>query len=275
VTVVVGFVGPHGAVMAADGEATERDSSSSHQVDDKIWTDKRLLFGYTSNTAVRDPLRESIRQGLKSFDPGQDRYTVGASLCSWMRRVLDPAYANYVPSNAPIQVKLNELGGTLLTIGCDSGGHWLLDINSHCTMTPHWDRGFHTVGSGSHGAEVIKALLEHHDLPRLDPWKLKLMAFRSVAACIKVGGPLGVGGAVHLWSATVGEDFQEARGSEMKGLQRNVEEWEQSESELFNSMRQEGADPLPEGAPATPDSSEPEPPSGRSRALGRRELLGP
>jgi hypothetical protein len=77
-----------------------------------------------------------------------------------------------------------------------------------------------------------------------------------VATCIKVGGPLGVGGAVHLWSATDEDDFQEARGGELEGLKRNVEEWEQSESELFNSMSQEDADPLPEPAPM-PDPTGP------------------
>lgn len=264
-TVVVGFVGPQGAVMAADGEATEPDSSSSHQVDDKIWSEQGLLFGYTGNTAIRDPLRESIKGGLESFDTSQSRWTLRATLCDWVRRVLDPEYANFVPSSASLQEKMSRLGGTLLVIGCDSNGHWLLDVNAHCTATPHWDRGFHTVGSGSHAAEVVKGLLDHLDLSQLDLWKLKLVAYRSVATCIKVAGPLGVGGAVHLWSADQDTGFEEARGTELEGLRRNVQEWEQTESELFNNMSQEDVDPLPEPAP-TPDSSEPEPPSGQSQS---------
>jgi hypothetical protein len=218
------------------------------------------------NTAVRDPLRESIKAGLSGFDTSQGRYAVGAALCGWSRRVLNPLFENFVPSNAPLPVKIQELGGNLLVIGCDSAGHWLLDINHHCTMTPHWDRGFHTVGSGSHAAEVVKALLEHHDLARVDFWKLKLVAYRAVATCIKVGGPLGVGGAIHLWSAEPGTEFQEARGTELEGLDRNVEEWEQTESELFNNWNQDEPDPLPDRAPATPGPNEPEQPSEQSRS---------
>jgi hypothetical protein len=252
--------------MAADGESTEPDSSTSHQVDDKVWADGGLLLGYTGNTAVRDPLRLSIATGLAAFDTTQGRYTVANGLCEWIARVLDPLYANYVPRTATMQDKLATLRGMLLVIGRDEKGFWLLDIDCHCTVTPHWDRGFHTVGSGSHAAEVVKALLDHHDLSQIDLWKLKLVAYRSVATCIKVGGPLGVGGAVHLWSAEVGGDFEEARGTELEGLQRNVQEWEQTESELFNNWSQETPDPLPEAAPATSEPTEPELPSERSQS---------
>ncbi len=204
-----------------------------------------MLFGYTGNTAVGDPLRESIIEVLNGFDTFQSRWKVAARLCPAVKRVLDPAYENFTPSGASWAQILQELGGSLLVLGRDDGGHWLLDINHHATATPHWERGFHTVGSGSQGAEVVTGLYEHHDFPRLDLWRLKLLAYRSVATCIKVLGPSGVGGRVGLWSSADGGGFAQSSESELDGLRRNVEEWERNENEAFGAMTSEEAEPLP------------------------------
>jgi 20S proteasome alpha/beta subunit len=52
-TVVVGFVGPDGAVMASDSEATE--SGHTRYDVEKIWACGALIMGYTGTTSVKQP----------------------------------------------------------------------------------------------------------------------------------------------------------------------------------------------------------------------------
>jgi hypothetical protein len=236
--------------MASDSMGGEADGTSVYL--DKIWEDSGVLFGYTGNTAVRDPLQIAVSEALQGVDPRQSRWEMIATLCPAVRRVIEPAYHGFVPAGAK-QSPLDELRGILLVIGEDGDGYWLADINEHCTATGHWDRGFHTVGSGSLGAQIVNALFEHHDIPRLDAFSLQKMAYRSVAACIKVLPRMGVGGDVRLWrSAETG--FAEARESELEGLRRAVEEWLRDEYERFTLIGTETAEPPVDQPPEPPAS---------------------
>jgi hypothetical protein len=81
-------------------------------------------------------------------------------LSSTIGPVLTGEYANYVPHPPPGQIP-TRLAGSLLVIGREPSGYWLLDIDHGNVGTFHPERGFHAIGSGSAAAQVSRGLLEH------------------------------------------------------------------------------------------------------------------
>lgn len=96
-TIVVGFVGPDGAVMASDTQATEADGTSFDV--DKIWVHGGILFGYSGCLSIREPLSLSIEHKLKQSNAA-DRWKTRALLCAAAKPVLGIAYDNFVPVKA-------------------------------------------------------------------------------------------------------------------------------------------------------------------------------
>ena len=98
-------------------------------------------------------------------------------------------------------------------IGRDADGYWLLELDANNNATFYTDAGFHTVGSGSAAAYVAHALMKEYDVSSRNVAALRLVAYRTVNTCIEtIGGSLGVGGHVQLWSAAGGAGSQSAKG---------------------------------------------------------------
>lgn len=253
-TVVVAFVGSDGAVMASDSEGTEADQTRRDV--EKLWTsDGRMVFGYTGNSVVSQPLRLALEQALAGLGPGARRWDVRAGLCAAARPVVQSAYDNFVPRVPPGQVP-QQLAGTLVAIGRDDDGFWLLEIDQHNGGTWYTDPGFHAVGSGSVAAQMANGLLAHYQpLGRSVP-HLRLIAYRAVSACIDVlGGRYGVGGYVRMWQASGANEFAPLNDAELDLVEHGVEQWRTIESESLDRVVLEEAEapgpempePLPEG----------------------------
>src|SRR6266545_442367 len=97
-TVVVGFVGPDGAVMASDSQESE-DDETWHEVE-KIWEDGGLLFGYSGYDAVKLPLQVAVSAKLKTCEQRPpDRWAARRLLLEAARPVLLDAYGNFVATS--------------------------------------------------------------------------------------------------------------------------------------------------------------------------------
>jgi len=230
-TVVVGFVGQDGAVMASDSQASELDQTK-YEVQ-KLWTDGGLLFGYSGNTAVREPIAAALAKSLSGFDTSANRWHVKARLCGTIGPVLRGEYANYVPAPPPGQIPL-ELAGNLLVLGRDADGYWLLDINHGNVGTFHPERGFHAIGSGSAGAQVSRGLLEHYEPEARTVWHLQLMAYRTIQTCIRFLDA-HVGGAVQLWTMQDGT-CAEVTGDALEDVEHGVEQWTLIQKESLDEV---------------------------------------
>src|SRR4051794_6597861 len=95
-TVVVGFVGPDGAVMASDSEATE--SSHTRYDVDKIWPCGGLLLGYTGASSVRQPLTDQFTAAIAQQFGDRTRIPRREArdlLQAASKPVLDQCYALY------------------------------------------------------------------------------------------------------------------------------------------------------------------------------------
>jgi hypothetical protein len=232
-TVVVGFVGPDGAVMASDSEATETDQTRFDMP--KLWQSSGLLFGYSGNTAIKDPLELSIEDALAKADPGLNRWQVAAELCAATKRVIEPAYKNHVPEAPPGRIP-PELNGFTLVIGEDAEGYWLLEINGFNTAT-FATRGFHAVGSGSVAAQVANGLLVKYEARGRSLWHLNLIAYRTVKTCINVlGGVYGVGGPVQVWQSDGSGGFAQLDEGATERVAHAVEEWMTIEHESLDKV---------------------------------------
>jgi 20S proteasome alpha/beta subunit len=233
VTVVTGFVGPECAVMASDTEATEADGTQREI--EKIWASHELLFGYSGSHAVREPLKLSI----DSLFAGHS----GKSLTRWEAKellqratgpVLKNAYGHFVPGQ-PGETYA-KLGGAMLVIGIDDDGYWLLEIDADNTATFYTDRGFHTVGSGAIAAQMARGLLEHYEPEGRRVHHLRLLAFRTIATCIRVlGGRFGVGGSPRVWSSEDRAAFAQLGPDELAALEADVGGWVLIEKESLDT----------------------------------------
>lgn len=237
-TVVVGFVGPNGAVMASDSEATE--SRHTRYDVEKIWLNHGLLFGYTGNTSVRQRLEPAIETGLadRAADlPALDREQVRDVLLSLTLPALRQAYGFHVAGNLPIGGAPPGLAGALIISGRDTAGYWLLEIEENNIPTFYSERGFHTVGSGAAAAYTAHSLMEgYHSLGDSLAY-LKLMAARTVQNCIDtMGGALGVGGKLRLWYSSATEVFVPADTDELKRIEEGVRQWRAIERESLREV---------------------------------------
>jgi hypothetical protein len=159
-----------------------------------------------------------------------------------------------LPAAPPGQIP-TKLAGTLLVSGRDSDGYWLLDIDYNCVGTPHWERGFHAIGSGSAGAQTARALLEHYEPETRTLLHLKAIAFRTVDTCVRVLAT-GVGGEVQLWTGEGEGSFQQVTGAELEDVAHGVEQWTLIEQESLDEVLAQ-ADPVEPGNKAEETVPEP------------------
>ncbi len=258
-TVVVGFVGPDGAVMASDSEATESGGLTRYDVE-KIWTCGGLLMGYTGTGSVRQPLEKSLDGAVTgSFGASAaiDRDQAREILRHETGKVLRAEYSTHV-GNVDMYGIPEALKGILLVIGRDAQGYWLLEIDWMAQPTFYTDGGFHTVGSGASAAYVAHSLMREYDSAGRATADLKLIAHRTVQNCIDtIGGQLGVGGHVQLWYSEQNGPFSQATQQEIEVVEDGVAQWRGIERESLAQVMLNGA-PQPENVPL------PEPPAATS-----------
>ncbi len=234
-TVVVAFVGADGAILASDSEATE--SGHTRYDVEKIWTCGGLLCGYTGNGSVKDRLAKALEDAFLSTFPGPlvDRMQARDSLQQIFKPVLQHVYSTFVPAG-PGQHH-GMLAGSILILGRDDAGYWLLEIDGSNNASFYTDKGFHTVGSGSSAAYVAHALMEGYDIAARDVQALRLVAYRTVDNCIKsLGGRLGVGGHVQLWESRDGAPFMKCEGDELDSVKDGVDTWITIERESLDKV---------------------------------------
>lgn len=234
-TVVVGFVGPDGAVMCSDSQATEAGDDTRREVD-KMWHEEEagLLFGYSGYDAIKEPLAIAISAALGGH--------TGQALTQWQVRdllrqtaqpVLANAYGNFVGTRPEETAAM--LKGALLVIGHDDDGYWLLEIDGNNIASFYTDRGFHAIGSGSLAAQVARGLLGHYEPGGRTVGHLKLLAYRTVETCIRVlGGRWGVGGSPRLCHSENGDQFSAASEEEIGAIENSVGAWMLVEKESLD-----------------------------------------
>jgi ATP-dependent protease HslVU (ClpYQ) peptidase subunit len=257
-TVVVGFVGPDGAVMCSDSQATEGEDKTRKETE-KIWECNGFLFGYSGWGAVKQPLVVSIESELKPF--------AGKDLTCWQARealsqaskpVLAHSYSNYVPA-APGE-HAGMLKGSLLVAGREGDSYWLLELDGNNIATFYTEEGFHTIGSGSVAAQVARGLLADYEPKGRNIAHLKLLAYRTVETCIEVlGGQWGVGGHPLMWYSQDGEPFVKADDDELAATKNYVGEWTLAEKESIEKAfptRAEDVEPSADDLPAPPGDDE-------------------
>jgi 20S proteasome alpha/beta subunit len=235
-TVVVGFVGDECAVMASDSEATE--SGHTRFDEDKIWTHgESLLMGYSGSGAVREALAASIATKMDAtFGNAKkvERQQARTHLASAVKPVLTQFYSEFVSTT---QVAENALGGTLLVIGRDEDGHWLLEIDHNNTTTFYEERGYQAIGSGGSAAFVAQGLLQHYQPREQTIEELRLIAYRTVKTCIDgLGGRLGVGGETHVWSCAGDGTYEKAGADSMASLGEGLTKWTTIERESLSQV---------------------------------------
>jgi 20S proteasome alpha/beta subunit len=253
-TVVVGFVGSDGAVMAADTEGSE--SGHTRYDVEKIWTCGSLILGYTGTGSVKQPLAAAVEGAFQQKfrdDPIVERWTARALLRQTAVAPLKDCYEHHLGARDAHGIPV-ALMGVLLVIGRDENGYWMLELDPMVQATFYTDSGFHTVGSGAAAAYVAHSLMREYDSAGRSVADLKLIAHRTVQNCIdSIGGALGVGGDVRLWYSHDNSPFVKASQQEMEVVENGVEQWRAVERESLNQLRLGGA-PEPEGVPL------PEPP---------------
>jgi hypothetical protein len=223
--------------MVSDSESTE--SGHTRFDVDKIWTTGGcLLLGYSGSGAVRAALEMSIATKVKAAFGEEateiDRWEARTLLASATKPVQEQFYKEFVPTTQPVD---NVLGGTLLVIGRDENGHWLLEIDLHSTTTFYEDRGLQAIGSGGPAAFVAQGLLRHYEPRDQTIEQLRLIAYRTVKTCIDgLGGAFGVGGEVHLWSCRAGEGYTKAGTELLESLEEGLTKWTTIERESLSQV---------------------------------------
>lgn len=253
-TVIVGYVGRNGAVMASDSHGAEEDSTAT--TEEKIWSSGGLLFGYSGHVALRDRIRAEMEKQVEATPPPPQMplEIAASSLCATIRPILESAYSNYV--GAPGDDPPEKIGGSLMVIGFDGEGYWLLEIDRRNLGSPYTDDGFHTIGTGSVAAHVGRGLLKHYNLPGYEVPHLRLLAYRTVSTCIDVlGGAYMLGGPVQLWHSVDSRGFERVLGDKFDSVKEGVRQWAGIEQEsldgVFSADKNEAkvdaeAEPLPE-----------------------------
>jgi hypothetical protein len=125
----------------------------------------------------------------------------------------------------------------------------MLEIDGMAQATFYTESGFHTVGSGAAAAYVSHSLMRAYDSVGRSVVDLKLIAHRTVQTCIdSIGGSLGVGGHVQLWSSENNSPFATASQRDIEIIEHGVEQSRKIERESLDQVRLGGA-PEREGVP--------------------------
>lgn len=253
-TVVVGFVGPDGAVMASDSQASEEDQSQ-HDTE-KIWTSGELLCGYSGYGAVKEPLIVSLEAALEAHGKKLTRWEAKELIQRAVRPVLDNAYGHFIGTRP--EEHAGKIAGTLLVIGHDDGGYWLLEVNYNNIASFYNETAFHTIGSGAIAAQVARGLLQHYEPKGRPVGHLKLLAYRTVQTCINtLGGNFGVGGKTQLWYSENGGEFVKASIDELEATENSVGSWTLVEQESIDKAFPRSTE---QAAAASTTEDPPEPP---------------
>lgn len=232
--------------MASDSEATEGADGQTRYDVEKIWTCGELLCGYTGTIAVRDRLARAMDDMMPQvMQQKPNRHQISDVLQQIAHPVLQHVYSHFVPAQ-PGQ-NASTLAGILLVIGRDDDGYWLLELDYNNTASFYTDAGFHTVGSGSAAAYVARALMKGYNVASREMKALRLVAYRMVSTCIdSLGGRLGVGGEVHMWSSEEGAPFVRIEGENLEAVRNGVEQWTVAERESLDRVLL-GGSPQPPG----------------------------
>ena len=254
-TVVVGFVGPDGAVMAADTEVTAGGHSRFDA--EKVWAAEGIIVAYTGTDSVRQPLTVAVTAAMAANFPNQaevPRTDAQSTLQAATRPVLTQVYSQNVGLRTTTGIPMTLLGH-VIALGRDAQGYWLLEIDEHNDATFYETHGFHAVGSGSSAAYAARSLMrDYHALGRT-PAQLKLMAYRTVQNCIdSLAGDAGVGGEVRVWYSERGGPFLRAQADELESMANGVAQWRTVERESLRRVARDH-EPLP---PETPGEALPE-----------------
>jgi 20S proteasome alpha/beta subunit len=259
VTLIIGFVGPDGAVMACDSQATEADRTK-YPVSDKVWLCNGMLIGFTGNTSVKDVLVPYLEAQLGTFGE-LDRWKAREALRQLFGEILKREYDRFVPSQAGMQ-PIHKIGSALLILGRDNDGYWLLELDAENTPCFQTDRGFHAVGSGSVPAQVAHGLLSHYEPKGRSTAQLRLLAYRTVDVCIQVAD-LGVGPPIHVWESSEGDGFRLCGGEELDQIRSGLLQWTTIERESLDLA----AGRVPEDGDGSPETPIPEPLEGGAQAV--------
>ncbi len=255
-TVVVGFVGPGGAVMASDSEATESEHTRFDV--EKIWSCGGLLMGYTGTNSVKQPLVHALGPIIENeFGPSLevDRQRARDLLRQTSSQVFQNVYQFHVGTRDGNGIP-HALQGALIVIGRDSSGYWILEIDSMAQGTFYTDPGFHSVGSGAAAAYFARSLMRDYDTAERQVADLKLIAHRTVKTCIDtIGGTLGVGGQVQIWTSQDKGPFTKATAREIEVIENGVIAWRTAERESLEQVLRGGKPesagaPMPTGPPS-------------------------
>jgi 20S proteasome alpha/beta subunit len=246
-TLIVGFVGEDGALIASDSQGSEADQTR-HTVE-KIWSSGGLVFGYSGYEAVRYPLRLAIEQIASALVETPHHLEAKRLLCEAIKPVLEQAYGAFVPHH-PLQSPA-MIAGTLLVIGRDEGGYWLLEIDANNNGTFYTNRGFHAIGSGATAAQVARAFLEHYEPQGRSLSDLRLLAVRTLDTCIAVLAS-GLAEPIQLWTSADDSAFEKVTEEDLRALENNVQQWITVECESLDTSPEagsgDGMPPLPEQA---------------------------
>jgi len=229
-TLIVGFIAEDGALIASDSEASE--SGHSRYDVEKIWTIGGLAFGYSGSGATRQNLQHILETNLETYIDANkpDRWGLKDYLVSLMQPIIQSAYANYVGPN------YMQIAGTLLVVGKDDNGCFLLEIDANNTATFYDERRFHAIGSGSPAAYAVYSLIENYDSKHQSIEQLKLVSHRMLDSCINViAGSSGVGGNIDIWLSQ-DEEFLKLDAGAIELIRYGVDQWKLSEKETLDKL---------------------------------------
>lgn len=247
--------------MASDSEATE--SGHTRYDVDKIWTAEGLLMGFSGSVATRDLIAPSVEATFRQHFGGTTeipRTDARTLLAQAINPVLKQAYSEVVPG--PGTNYLNVAGGSLLVIGRDSGGYWLLEVDPQCVVSSYDEQGFQAIGSGGPGAHLGCRILRRFGDRRRSLAELRLIAYRTVDTCIDVlGGVVGVGGEPRLWSGEGASPFEQAAAEDIAVIKDGLEKWKTMEGEALSEVARDKPVEA-DDAEAMPESIEEGPKSG-------------
>lgn len=237
--------------MASDSEATE--SVHTRYDVEKIWATGGLLMGYSGSGSVRQPLVAAIDKAVTTLfgtNSEVDRWEARSGLRQAVNPVLTECYQHHLGARDGHGIP-EALKGVLLVIGRDAVGYWMLEIDYMVQASFYTDTGFHTIGSGAAAAYMAQSMMKDYDASGRSVSQLKLIAYRTVQTCIDtLGGAMGVGGHVEIWSSEDNSAFARVPLDEIEAIENGVEQWRGVERESLGQVVAPVDAPLPdEGIP--------------------------
>lgn len=231
-TAILALVAEDCAVMASDTEATSSDNTRFDT--DKIWPAGALLAAFCGPASTRVRVQHAVEQTVEKKWKGATDISRNEAR-DVLVKVLSPLYREIYDTfveSAPGQSAKSIAGGDLLIIGKDSEGYWILEINEHAQATPY--SHFRAIGSGGDAAHISAALLRHYLPAAASVDRLRLVGYRIIKTCIEsLGGELGVGGDVRLWSRVPGSLCAQSDEQDLVAIAEGLAQWQTLEREAL------------------------------------------